>query len=211
MKGSWEFNHAIADVFDEIARREIPNYERVIEKSVDLALSAFPAKNARVIDVGSATGYTMHKLKQAGFTEVFGVDNSPHMLKRSRVQENLIHSHTFPKEHGPFDVTIANWTLHFIEKREEYIRDVFDAMREGGMLVLTDKVQTTSRVHGHYHEFKRRNGVSDKAIRAKAEAIKGVLVPYPLEWYLHTLRAVGFGDVEIIDAHWCFVTFVCSK
>jgi hypothetical protein len=62
-----------------------------------------------------------------------------------------------------------------------------------------------------YHDFKRRSGVSDEEIRQKDEAIRGVLVPYPVEWYLENLRSAGFHSIEIINAAPAFVTFFAIK
>ena len=46
------------------------------------------------------------------------------MLARSFDKATLIESEQFPAEHGPFDVVIANWVLHFIDEREQYLEDI---------------------------------------------------------------------------------------
>ncbi len=210
MKGQWTFNTGVAETFDEIAQTNIPNYEPVIQQCVDIALSAFPDKEkTRIIDVGSATGYTLERLRATGYKEVFGVDNSPSMLGRSRVQENLILSQTFPKEHGPFDIVIANWTLHFVDEREAYLRDIYHSLNPGGLLILSDKMLSSTLTHQKYHDFKRSKGLSEEYIHEKAAAIEGVLTPRPCSWYQETLANIGFTDIEIINALWCFNTLLC--
>lgn len=79
------------------------------------------------------------------------------------------------------------------------------------MLVLTDKVLASESVRRMYHEFKRRAGLDDDYIAYKEEALKEILVSYPLEWYLVTLREVGFRNVEIVNASYCFVSFLARK
>lgn len=177
---------------------------------VEISRAAFPdLENTSVIDVGSATGYTMQQFKDAGYRRVHGVDNSPAMLAVSRVQENLIHAATFPKDRGPFQVILANWTLHFIDEREKYLHDIFDGLGKDGIFILSEKMLTDALVHDRYHDFKRSQGMTEVEIRAKEEAIKGVLTPRPLGWYLETLKEAGFSKIEVINAHWCFNTLLC--
>ena len=180
-EGTWTFNEETAVQFDTIARSSIPHYEEVIEKSLGIALALFPVRDqVKIIDVGSATGYTMARFRDAGFSQMYGVDDSPAMLRKSRVQEHLILSKAFPKDRGPYDMVLANWTLHFIRERKAYLQDIYDALAEDGVLLLTDKMQTSGFVHDRYHDFKRSMGLSEEHIAYKAAAIQGVLIPYPL-------------------------------
>mgnify|MGYP003343031999 CR=1 FL=1 len=212
---AWEFNDEVAQQFDQIARTNIPHYEQVIEKSVSITTGLFPDRaKTRIIDVGSALGHTMERFIEAGYTEVFGVDNSPAMLAHSRVKQNLIDSDTFPKHVGPFHVIIANWTLHFIRNEHErlaYIHDIYGSLASGGILILTDKMHSTPHVHERYMEFKREMGVSEEAITKKTAQVQGVLVPLPVTWYVTALNEAGFETIEIVDAQWCFNTFLCHK
>lgn len=212
--GTWKFDEEVANRFDNIAHTNLPHYEEVIQKCLTLANAAFPnKKEAKIIDVGSALGHTMEVFLDAGYQQVYGVENSEAMLAKSRVKKNLILSGTFPKESGPFDLVIANWTLHFItgeEKRKEYLRDIRASLREGGILILSEKMASTPLVHDRYTEFKRSKGVSDEAIAENTAAVSGVLVSYPLSWYVKTLEECGFKTIEVIDAEWCFNTLLCQ-
>ncbi len=62
-----------------------------------------------------------------------------------------------------------------------------------------------------YHDFKRRNGMTEEQIEEKKQRLEGVLVPYPIDWYLQTLSGLGFENVEIINVNTVFVTFVASN
>ena len=190
----------------------IPNYEAVVQKCVAIAKRAYPnTTNPKIIDVGSATGYTLAELRKAGFENVWGVDNSEAMLERSRVQEQLILSHAFPKREGPFHMVLANWTLHFIMERRAYLEDIRSSLREGGILILTDKMTSTPFIHERYHDFKRAMGVSESEIARKQASLVGVLETLPLEWYFETLKDLEFRNVSVIDAAYCFNTLIAFK
>ncbi len=208
----WKFDGTVADHFDNIARRHIPNYEKVIEKCVKVAKTAFAGDTSiKIIDVGSATGFTMNRFISEGYTQVWGVESSPHMKERSMHKDNVILSDIFPMRYGPFDMVLANWTLHFVPDREAYMRSIYESMSDKGVCIISDKMQTSPFLVNRYHDFKRSQGVSDAEIEEKARLITGVLVPYPLEWYMQTLRAIGFSNVEVFDADWCFVSILCVK
>lgn len=206
-KGNWQFNEEVAARFEAEARGHIPNYEAVVQKCVDIALAKLQP-SAKIIDVGSATGYTMERLMAAGFTEVYGVDSSKAMIERSRLSQRVIHSQTFPTAHAPFDMVLANWTLHFVPERDAYIADIKSSLQSDGIFILTDKMSSSKFVHDQYHNFKRTNGVSEEEIARKEASIKGVLETRPLEWYFDTLQKVGFRDIEVIDAPYCFATLI---
>ena len=110
-----------------------------------------------------------------------------------------------------FDVVLANWTLHFIRDRAAYIRDMYDAMSDGGTIILTDKMATNTLVRDQYHAWKRSVGVSAEEIARKEAALAGVLTTKPLEWYLESLRNVGFKDVRVMHEAYCFATLVARK
>ncbi|MFZ3232523.1 MAG: hypothetical protein WA194_03195 [Patescibacteria group bacterium] len=53
--------------------------------------------------------------------------------------------------------------------------------------------------------------MSEEEIEWKRKSVNGVLVPYPVEWYLETLKSAGFSSVEIVNAAPSFVTFLAIK
>lgn len=203
----WQFDKAAAENFATIARREIPDYERVIELSIQI-IKRQATSNPKIIDVGSAIGTTLHALYEAGFNNLVGVDSSAEMLSRSFDKALLIESEKFPVEQGPYDVVIANWVLHFIKDREDYLQDIKNALQPGGILVLTEKVAGSQLANDLYHDFKRRNGMTEEQIEEKKQRLEGVLLPYPIDWYLTKLKALGFESVEIMNVNTVFVTFL---
>lgn len=210
--GKWAFNEDVAKSFSVIAKKNIPHYKIVIEKGVQIAKRLFPNNfDIKIIDVGSATGNTIEAFLKAGFKNVFGVENSPIMMKYSLHKKRVILSEHFPLDKKYFDMVVANWTVHFIDERYKYLKDIYKSLHKNGYLILTDQVSSSQCVFDMYHDFKRKQGVPEDEIARKAAAVKGILVTKPLSWYLSALKKIGFSEVEVIDADWRFVTMLCRK
>lgn len=207
---SWKFDAAVAERFETIARTEIPDYDRVIDQTIKVVAKS-GMRTPKIIDVGSARGYTLKRLYESGYQNLYGVDNSSEMLTRSFSNAKLICSDAFPVSDGPFDVVIANWVLHFIENRGEYLSSIVQGMSANAMLVLTDKMQMSPLTHSLYHDMKRHNGVSEADIENKQRQLTGVLTPYPVDWYFESLRRLGFARVDIINANNGFVTLLAQR
>ncbi len=208
----WRFNTEVAQNFDHIARTNIPNYEGVIEKCLALAAATLTPDDA-IIDIGSATGYTLQQFWERGFRNLAGVDSSAAMLAESWCEPGvrLIESAEFPVESGPFSMVLANWVLHFIDEREAYLRAIYQGLAGGGLLVLSEKVSVSKLSTEQYYQLKREHGIEDSEIARKRRALDGVLVTRPLQWYLHFLDSLGFIDIELIDAHFSFATILARK
>ncbi len=208
LQGSWRFDTGVAARFHREAHTHLPQYEEVVDASVRLALKEFPTLEARIIDVGSALGYTIERMIMAGFTDVWGVECSPAMIEQSSNPDRVIHSHVFPTTGGPFDLVTANWTLHFIEERDEYIRTIRQSLAPGGILVITDKMTGDEYTKNMYYDWKRSMGVTDEEIARKEIALRGVLVTKPLDWYVRTLHENGFKHVDVVHTVFSFNTLV---
>jgi tRNA (cmo5U34)-methyltransferase len=48
------------------------------------------------------------------------------------------------------------------------------------------------------HDWKAENGIADTAIRAKAQALRGVLRPYSMDALLASITTAGWVDPEVI-------------
>ena len=204
----WEFNKTVADMFPEHARQHIPNYLEVIDQCVDVC-NTFK-KDSKIIDVGCATGETLNLLKAAGFNNLYGVDNSPYMLEKCSGKDfKLTCSSTLPD--NMYDVIIMNWTLHFIKKKIEYITDIYQHLTTDGVFFLSEKTSVDDFSINFYHLYKSRMGVSQEVIIAKAASVKNVMHIDSIQWYLDTLKSIGFRKIYITNAHWCFTSFVCLK
>jgi len=207
---SWVFDKNVADRFQEEARDHIPDYERVVNLCLAYTKLAFKdKKDISVIDVGSALGFTMKKFIDAGYNNVYGVDNSQAMKDSSLYPDLTEISNTFPKK--LCDVVLANWTLHFVEQRKQYIQDIFNYMKDDGLLILSDKMSHVQELEEMYYDFKRNNSVSEEIIQTKKRALLGILVTKPLQWYLDTLKEIGFENIEVVNSNMMFHTIYARK
>jgi tRNA (cmo5U34)-methyltransferase len=206
---NWKFDSKIANIFVEHAKQHIPNYNLVIDKCVDICKYYLKA-NSSIVDIGSATGETLRKLHTAGFTNLTGVESSADMLEVCDTSiARYIYSNIFPSE--PFDAVLCNWTLHFIEDKEKYLMDIHRNLNAGGVFILSEKTNLNPMSIKLYHEWKHRQGVSWSDIAAKEQAVKNIMYIQDLKWYIDTLDRIGFREIQIIDASWCFTTFCCIK
>jgi trans-aconitate methyltransferase len=162
-----------------------------------------------IIDVGSALGYTVDKLVQAGFTNVMGVDSSEAMIEQSAHKDRIILSDRLPDT--TYNMVIINWTLHFVVDKIAYLTDVFNKLRPGSILVLSEKTAQSGHMQDIYYDFKRSKGVSEEYITKKERALVGVMHTMPAEWYLEQLKEIGFQRVEILNARCGFVTYLCKN
>jgi tRNA (cmo5U34)-methyltransferase len=204
----WHFNSEVAKGFDMHVRQHIPNYESVIEKTVKICQRLLRSDSA-IIDVGCATGQTLKHLAAAGFMNLTGVDSSQHMLDQCKVAARLICSDHLPP--GPYDAVLCNWTLHFIKQKKQYLDTIYDQLNDNGICIVSDKTCQDPLPTEFYHDFKKRAGVSEREILEKAQSLKDVMYINDPEWYLKTLKTQGYQSVHIVDADWCFTTFVCVK
>ncbi len=208
--GQWKFDAQVAEVFDGIARREIPDYLRVIDLCVRI-IQKGSLEQPKIIDVGSATGETLRQLHQAGYRHLYGVEASADMIAKSFNQATIIQSENFPENHGQFDYVLNNWTLHFIRNPLDYLAAIKRSMTPGGTLILSDKISSSELTHDLYYDYKRTNGVTEAEIEKKRQQIKGVLTTYSFSWYMNALTDLGFEGIEIINANAAFVTFMARK
>jgi 2-polyprenyl-3-methyl-5-hydroxy-6-metoxy-1,4-benzoquinol methylase len=207
---TWVFDETVAKRFQQEAETHIPDYARVIKMCMEYTNQVYNTnKSINIIDVGSALGNTMDSFISQGYTNVTGVDNSQSMIASSKYPDQVTLSNTFPQ--GQYDVVLANWTLHFVTERKQYIQDIYDSMTHNGMLILSDKMDHSLETENLYYDFKRANGVPEDVIQKKKTALVGVLVTKPLQWYLDTLKEIGFTDIQVINSRFMFSTIYARK
>lgn len=205
----WEFDDSVATRFQEEAESNIPDYERVIDMCVNIA-NRRCTKDSIIVDIGSALGHTIETFNNNGYQHVYGVESSQAMINNSKQRAYIKLSDTFPTEWHP-DFVMANWTLHFVNERKQYIQDVYNSMTIDGTFILSDKTPQSDDIKELYYDFKRSNGVSDEYIYEKEQKLKGYMNLLPVEWYLDSLKEVGFKNIQIINSRLGFVTFYATK
>ena len=108
-----------------------------------------------------------------------------------------------------YKLILMNWTLHFIQDKYSYLKDIYNKL-DNGHLILTDKTSQSETVKELYYDFKRSKGVSDEYIYQKEKNLAGIMHSVPVDWYLKSLREIGF-TVDIIHSDLGFITFLCAK
>jgi 2-polyprenyl-3-methyl-5-hydroxy-6-metoxy-1,4-benzoquinol methylase len=205
----WKFDAEVAKRFQQEAATNIPDYERVIDLCIDIAKERCDP-HCHIVDVGSALGHTIEKFTDAGFINVSGIESSKAMIENSAFSSCVTLSETFPVDWNT-NFVMANWTLHFVNERKQYIQDVYTSLSLNGTFILTDKTPQSDAVKKLYYDFKRANGISDEYIYEKEEKLKGYMNLLPIDWYLDTLKEVGFTNIQIINSRYGFVTFYSEK
>ena len=65
---TWQFDDDVAEIFPQHARQHIPNYDQVLNLSLDVCNDY--SKTSKILDVGCATGETLKLLEQNNFTNI---------------------------------------------------------------------------------------------------------------------------------------------
>lgn len=225
----WEFNGAVADVFDEMLERSIPQYDVMRRAVLDVG-SRFVQRGTDVVDLGTSRGEAIAPLlKRFGATVRYVcVESSPPMLEafeeryRDWIEGGIITLHDrdlrteFP--YAKASLVQAVLTLMFtpINYRQRIIQRCFDVLLPGGALILVEKVLGEgSRVDELqvelYHAMKAENGYSREEIDRKRLALEGVQVPVPPSMNDAMLRHVGFGEVDVFWRWMNFAAWVAVK
>lgn len=229
LNGKFRFNSRVAEVFDDMLVRSVPLYSHVISMSAQI-LKAFLQDHDTVYDLGCSTGTTLLELSRslAGLhINYIGIDNSSAMLEKARLKVDLYNKSNFihfieqditQVDIEPSGAIILNYTLQFIavEQRLEFLKKIFNSLRKGGVLILSEKIVTPGqRINScfmeSYHDFKRSQGYSEIEITRKREALEDVLIPLAADENRRLLEQAGFAEIETFCRWFNFASFVALK
>jgi tRNA (cmo5U34)-methyltransferase len=212
--GRWAFDDGVTQVFEDMLRRSIPQYDVMRQTVFDVGCR-FIKKDTDIVDLGCARGEAL-----APFIDRFGAQNrylgvevSEPMLAATRQRfSGLIGTglmrvqdcdlrYTYPLAKA--SLTLSIFTVQFvpIEYRPRLLADVFASTIPGGAIVLAEKIIGSTGANDRlfvdlYYDMKRRNGYSQQEIDRKRFALEGVLVPVTAKWNEDLLREAGFARVE---------------
>lgn len=222
----FEFDSAVAAVFDDMLSRSVPFYDEVRGLVISLILSD-SREGLRVLDLGSSTAkFLLDLYSKADVTlQLTGIDNSPAMLERARqkcqafgADVTLELADMLTYDFGKKDVIVANYTLQFIRplQRTRLVKRIADALEEDGMFIFSEKVvfeekKLDKQMIDIYYGYKRSQGYSEYEIAQKREALENVLVPFTIEENIRMCEEAGFSKVDTIFQWANFVTFVAKK
>lgn len=227
----FEFNEAVASVFDDMVERSIPNYHEIHKIIGDLCRRAY--KSGKIYDLGCSTGTTLRLIGEVfrkmdrEVPQMIGIDNSDPMLEKARIKleshglankVELLNKDLNKIELDPCGMVIMNYTLQFLpmEERLGLVKKVYDSLDEGGIFVLAEKIichdeSVDQLLIDLYYDFKRRNGYSEMEISQKREALENVLMPVTPTDQISMLKEAGFNKCEMIFRWYNFCCYLGVK
>jgi len=225
----FEFDAAVAEVFDDMIHRSVPMYGEIIRRQAQLVQRAC-RPGTRVYDLGCSTGNLAMALcgrMPAGAFEMVAVDSSQPMLDifKKRLSAagrsegiTQVRSDIRQVNMGRAGVVVVNFTLQFIPPvdRDALIQRIYEALVPGGMLLFSEKTMHPNQALSDlqvefYYRFKRENGYSELEISQKREALENVLVPETVEAHHDRLRRCGFSGVDVWLKWFNFCSWICTK
>lgn len=226
----FEFNSEVAAVFDDMVSRSVPFYSELQQTFLKLGHS-FAQPNSKVYDLGCSTCTTLALMASAiddKRVKFVGLDNSQAMLDKAAEKldqvgladrcELNVADLTEDFEIEDASVVFMNWTLQFVRPlhRDRLMRKIFAGMKEGGALIVTEKVVVSdSMINGlyidYYHDYKRQQSYSDEEIARKREALENVLIPYRVDENIELMKRAGFQTVDVFFKWYNWAGFIAVK
>lgn len=222
----FEFDEAVASVFDDMLSRSVPFYDKVRRLIIALIL-AEQRDGKKVLDLGSSTAkflLDLHSSMDAKM-QLKGLDNSQAMLDRAEqkaqafgadIELKLADMLTY--NYSDEDIVVANYTLQFIRpmQRTALMQSIYDGMNDDGLFIFSEKVvfedkQLDKQMIDIYYEYKKQQGYSEYEIAQKREALENVLIPFTIKENMDICMRAGFKQVNTVFQWANFVTFVARK
>jgi tRNA (cmo5U34)-methyltransferase len=222
----FEFDEAVASVFDDMLSRSVPFYDEVRKLIISIIL-AEQAEGKKVLDLGSSTAKFLLDLHSKLSTDMHlkGIDNSQAMLDRAtqkcqafgaKIELELADMLEYP--FGGEDIVVANYTLQFIRpmQRPELVQQIYNGLNEGGVFIFSEKVvfedkKLDKELIDIYYDYKKEQGYSEYEIAQKREALENVLIPFTIEENIQMCKKAGFKQISTVFQWANFVTFVAKK
>lgn len=219
--GGWAFTPEVVEVFDDHVRASVPHYDQ-IQDLVAEACDWLVPDGGLIADLGASTGTTvkriLDRLPQRRVHAVLYDVETP-MLEAAGKNlagygERIDYYHqsiTDPLTHTDADLTLSLFTLQFlpVAGRLAALRHARERARSTGALVVAEKVRPVdSRWHeiavDVSHDYKAAHGIDAEGIRAKARALRGVLVPHPQRTLIDLITEAGWHAPEVLFRWHCW-------
>ena len=225
---AFRFDHAVADVFQDMIERSVPGYGLVLQL-IGVLAERYGQPTSNAYDLGCSLGASTLQLRRhlPDTCHVIGVDNSEAMVTRCRANLGRDHSAASfevrledlrETAFNNASIVVLNFTLQFVpnEERSGIVRRICQGLNPGGVLLLAEKVKFDDADRQHlmtdlHHDFKRQHGYSDLEIAQKRAALDNVLVPNSEQQHLERLTQAGFSTAELCVRCLNFSTFLGIK
>lgn len=231
-KEKWEFDFSVADCFENMLQRSIPQYDvmrsAVTNLSYDVITNRPKKETFQILDLGCSDGLMLDSLvkKFNGSGYFYGIDVSEPMLEKAKLRfvnnsnvtiQNCDLRNTFPVGH--YDIVTSILTLQFIsiEYRQDIIQDVYNNLSNvnGAFIVVEKILGNTAYLNKlfvqNYYRVKELNGYSKEQIERKRLSLEGVLVPVTNDWNIELLRQAGFRQIDVFWRWMNFVGYIAIK
>lgn len=222
-QGKWEFNESVANCFDDMLNRSIPNYKemRLLTKLiVDKYKTNFCFNEPMsLLDIGCSNGLNIELFVNENM-QCYGIDVSEPMINKARkkfIDCNNVHILNYDIRKGisqigeNFNIITSILTLQFIpmEHRQDVLYDIYKSLSANGLFILVEKTlginaPINKLLVDSYYTIKKQNGYSYDAIDRKKKSLEGVLVPCTSNWNKDLLQQAGFNYVETF---WKYLNF----
>ena len=230
----WEFDAAVTACFEDMLQRSIPQYEVMRDAVTSLAAQHVTGGSLVIdlgCSWGTALSLIREEYRRTRpwLDDIVGHPDEVR-FEGYEVSKPMFEKASSLFAHAPdvhiYDADIRQWstgpntdasvvlsvlTLQFvpINYRQQIIREAFNALEPGGVFIVVEKVlgegaDVDDMLVKRYHEHKAQGGYSLESVRAKQEALEGVLVPVTASMNEQMLRAAGFREV---DCFWRWMNF----
>lgn len=216
--GAWEFTDEVVYVFPEHVRASVPHYEAMQQMVAEVADWALPPGGV-FADIGASTGETLKALLTRHPSRPFTAhlyDEQHTMLDRAKAELNPVAGGRIfyytqraqeSYQHKDADLTTIMFLLQFLPlaDRARVLALAREHASDTGMLIVAEKIRLTDSrwaeiANDRSHDWKADHGVTDAAIRAKARALRGVLIPHSEAALRTAITDAGWSAPEILFA-----------
>ena len=138
-EGNEVYDRFYCNVYDGLVKDRTKNRFEIDEI---LKLAGTPAKNNKLLDIGSGTGHHVKDFTEKGF-KALGVDKSPHMIAKARknyprleyIEGDVTQSISFPSQEFTH-ITCLYFTIYNIQNKSVFFQNCYNWLVPGGTMIL---------------------------------------------------------------------------
>jgi 2-polyprenyl-3-methyl-5-hydroxy-6-metoxy-1,4-benzoquinol methylase len=154
------------DESEEHAERMAVNYWRLISDAIP------PDKSARILDIGCGFGFALRALRNAGYSNIVGIDTSPQQVERALKAgfevEVVTDSAKWLRECGEdFDAVILFDVLEHVRTEEQIalLSAVRSALKQNGVLILqVPNANSILSMRWRYNDFTHYSSFTEHSL-----------------------------------------------
>lgn len=223
---AFEFNETVANVFQDMISRSVPGYALLLHM-IGLYADIFIQPGSRIFDLGCSLGEATLVIADRAKDcdcEIIAVDNSAAMISKCEQLPHFLQTIKWrcedirQTEISNASMVVLNLTLQFLppEERPALLRQIFQGLNPGGVLVLSEKVvfddaTENERMVQLYQGFKKTMGYSDLEISQKRNALENVLIPDSEQQHFQRLDDAGFDEIYQCFRSFNFISYLAIK